>query len=78
MHGNLCHIDCSNRGVCDHSTGICKWFIDNKYNQLLLFLLYGIISFEGSWGNNCAQVSNAGGYYLTHNISKNATEYFGN
>mgnify|MGYP000441956216 CR=1 FL=1 len=22
--GNLCHVDCSNRGTCDHSDGTCK------------------------------------------------------
>ena len=22
--GNLCHVDCSNNGVCDYDTGICK------------------------------------------------------
>lgn len=40
--GNYCHIDCSNRGICDYSTGTCTCF-------------------DGSWGDNCAQVSNGGG-----------------
>merc|ERR1712216_865247 len=24
--GNLCHVECSNRGLCDHSTGKCACF----------------------------------------------------
>ena len=24
--GNKCHVECSNRGVCDHSNGICRCF----------------------------------------------------
>eukprot|EP00924_Labyrinthula_sp_SR-Ha-C_P009323 snap_masked-scaffold_2-processed-gene-20.12-mRNA-1 protein AED:0.01 eAED:0.01 QI:0/-1/0/1/-1/1/1/0/282 len=24
--GNLCHIDCSNRGLCDHEMGLCSCF----------------------------------------------------
>ena len=26
MVGNKCHVECANRGVCDHSTGDCKCF----------------------------------------------------
>lgn len=26
MAGNKCHIDCSNRGLCDYATGICQCF----------------------------------------------------
>mmetsp|Transcript_14476 Transcript_14476/g.25946 ORF Transcript_14476/g.25946 Transcript_14476/m.25946 type:complete len:299 (-) Transcript_14476:51-947(-) len=24
--GNLCHVDCSNRGICDYASGVCKCF----------------------------------------------------
>lgn len=30
--GNLCHVDCSNQGICDHTTGICQCF-DGQYGN---------------------------------------------
>ncbi len=35
--GNLCHIDCSNRGICDYATGLChcfKGFYGNSCNGI--------------------------------------------
>ena len=29
--GNLCHVDCANRGVCDFKTGQCKKCFDGQY-----------------------------------------------
>ncbi len=28
--GNLCHVDCSNQGICDFSSGTCQCF-DGQY-----------------------------------------------
>ena len=30
--GNLCQVDCSNRGICDYATGLCSCF-DNFYGS---------------------------------------------
>lgn len=30
--GNLCHVDCANRGICDYKTGKCKCFA-NYYGE---------------------------------------------
>jgi len=27
--GNKCHVDCSNRGICDYNTGRCQCFDDH-------------------------------------------------
>lgn len=32
VSGNLCHVDCANRGICDHETGLCDCF-DGFYGQ---------------------------------------------
>ncbi|RYH30297.1 hypothetical protein EON65_05635 [archaeon] len=26
QEGNLCHVDCADQGICDHSTGTCQCF----------------------------------------------------
>ncbi|CAM9905044.1 unnamed protein product [Hapterophycus canaliculatus] len=31
--GNLCHVDCSNRGICDFTTGVCNCF-DGYHGQV--------------------------------------------
>uniref|UniRef100_A0A7S2S8K4 EGF-like domain-containing protein n=1 Tax=Eucampia antarctica TaxID=49252 RepID=A0A7S2S8K4_9STRA len=30
--GNFCHVDCSNRGICDYNTGRCQCF-DGHYGE---------------------------------------------
>lgn len=35
--GNLCHVDCSNRGLCDHTTGTCSCF-SGSYGEACQFL----------------------------------------
>jgi len=30
--GNKCHVDCSNRGTCDHGTGKCACY-DGSYGE---------------------------------------------
>ncbi len=32
LAGNLCHVDCSNRGTCNHITGQCKCY-DGYYGE---------------------------------------------
>jgi hypothetical protein len=32
LAGNLCQVDCANRGICDYSTGICSCF-DGHYGD---------------------------------------------
>jgi hypothetical protein len=54
--GNSCHVDCSNRGNCDYSTGKCTCY-------------------DGSWGDNCAQMSQAGGANFRLSNTERLTEY---
>jgi len=32
QHGNLCHVDCANRGICNYKTGVCSCF-PGQYGQ---------------------------------------------
>lgn len=32
LAGNLCQVDCANRGICDHSTGLCQCF-NGQYGE---------------------------------------------
>lgn len=36
-NGNLCHIDCSGRGICDYTKGICKCFPGSHGDNCGLF-----------------------------------------
>ena len=44
--GNLCHVDCAHRGICDYSTGVCS-FIMALSGQLVR---YGLSTREEEGG----------------------------
>mmetsp|Transcript_4462 Transcript_4462/g.5785 ORF Transcript_4462/g.5785 Transcript_4462/m.5785 type:complete len:279 (+) Transcript_4462:229-1065(+) len=44
--GNLCHVDCSNRGLCDYETGLCSCFIGHYGHNCALLSVYATSSDE--------------------------------
>eukprot|EP01041_Mallomonas_annulata_P012858 gene12858-27113_t len=42
-YGNLCHVDCANRGICDHTRGVCNCFDGNYGHNCTLRDAFGFL-----------------------------------
>ena len=56
--GNLCHVDCSNRGICDYSKGVCSCFTGSWGNACEKIANAGRHTFEAAWDTDSFFLAN--------------------
>lgn len=61
-HGNLCHIDCANQGICDYSTGTCACF-EGQYGSDCSLQVQVSAKYQSSDGVYAAQPMQPGGEF---------------
>ena len=56
--GNICHIDCSNRGICDYHTGKCTCFPGSWGDACDKVAGAGRRTFEAGWNTGSFALAN--------------------
>lgn len=56
--GNLCQVDCSNRGICDYHSGTCKCFSGSWGNACEKITNTGRHALESAWDTESFALAN--------------------